>query len=355
MTTSSPTRARLQTLIVVVITAGLLWLFFRNVDLHRAWAAVTHAHFGLIAAAVGVTFITYSLRAIRWRLLLLPLGPVRWMTAFRTTVIGFAVIFLLPGRVGEILRPYLLARHEGLKAPSTFATVIVERLLDIVTVLLLFALSLFVSGVDAGPEVRLVGVGSAGAAVLALALLCLFAGHPERLGRWAGSLSRWLPQKIGSAVAGLVQTFVEGLAVMRSPGHLAAAACWSVAVWASIGLGIWLTSLAFDLTLSFVGSFIVVGYLAVGVSLPTPGGAGGFHVLYKEAVTRFFGADGDVATSAAVILHLVSFVPVTIAGLYFMYQDGLTLGGLKGMRAEAQAAERLPEPTNRSRINGTGL
>ena len=340
MTTSSSTRTRIQTLVVVAITAGLLWLFFRNVDLKQAWAAVTRAHFGLIAAAVGVTFITYSLRAIRWRLLLLPLGPVRWTTAFRTTVIGFALIFLLPGRVGELLRPYLLARHEGLKAPSTFATVIVERLLDIVTVLLLFALSLFVSGVDAGPQVRLVGAISAGTAVLALVLLCVFAGHPERLGRWAGSVSRWLPQKIGSAVGGLVQTFVEGLAVMRSPGHLAAAACWSIAVWASIGLGIWLTSLAFDLTLSFVGSFIVVGYLAVGVSLPTPGGAGGFHVLYKEALTTFFGADPAVAAAAAIVLHAVSFVPVTILGLYFMYQDGLTLGGLKGMREEARAAEK---------------
>ena len=340
MTTSSSTRARLQALIVFAITAGLLWLFFRNVDLKQAWNAVTHAHFGLIAAAVGVTFVTYSLRAIRWRLLLLPLGPVRWTTAFRTTVIGFAMIFLLPGRVGEILRPYLLARHEGLKAPSTFATVIVERLLDIVTVLLLFAVSLFVAGVDAGPQVRMVGGVSAGASLLALLLLFVFAGHPERLGSWAGRLSRWLPQKVGAAVTGLVQTFVEGLAVMRSPGHLAAAACWSVAVWASIGFGIWLTSLAFDLTLSFVGSFIVVGYLAVGVSLPTPGGAGGFHVLYKEALTTFFGADPAVAAAAAIVLHAVSFVPVTILGLYFMWQDGLTLGGLKGMRAEAQAAEK---------------
>jgi glycosyltransferase 2 family protein len=341
MTTSSPSRARWHTLIIFAATAGLLWLFFRNVDFKEAWTAIKHAHPGLIAAAIGVTFITYSLRAIRWRLLLLPLGPVRWTTAFRTTVIGFAMIFLLPGRVGEILRPYLLARHEGLKAPSTFATVIVERLLDVVTVLLLFAVSLFLAGVDVSSQIRLVAGMTAGGSVVALVMLGIFAGHPERLGRWAGALSRWLPAKIGSAVGGLVQTFVEGLAVMRSPGHLAAAAVWSVAVWASIAFGIWLTSLAFDLTLSPVGSFIVVGYLAVGVSLPTPGGAGGFHYFYKEALTTFFGADPDVAAAAAIVLHAVSFVPVTIVGLYFMWRDGLTLSGLKGMRAEAQAAEKL--------------
>lgn len=332
---------RWHTVVILLLTAGLFWLFLRNVDLVQAWAAVTRANAGLIALAVGMTFVTYSLRAIRWRLLLLPLGAVRWTTAFRTTVIGFAMIFLLPGRVGEILRPYLLARHEGLKPTATFATVIVERLLDIVTVLLLFSFAVFLAGIDVGPRVRLVGGVSAGGSVAALILLAVFAGHPEKLGQWAGSISRWLPAKMGHAVSGLVQTFVEGLACMRSPAHLLAAAAWSIAIWLSIAVGIWVTSLAFGLTLTFVGSFIVVGYLAVGVSLPTPGGAGGFHVLYKEALTTFYGADPDTAAAAAIVLHAVSFIPVTLVGLYFMWQDGLTLGSLRGMGAEARAAEKL--------------
>lgn len=332
-------RRHWQPLVIAVLTAGLLWMFFRNVDLIQAWHAVTRAHLGLIALAVSGTFLTYTLRAQRWRILLTPLGPVRFRTAFRTTVIGFAALFLLPGRVGEILRPYLLARQEGLKVTSAFATVIVERLLDMATVLLLFACALPLAGVDVGPKVRMAGVIGSVGAVLALGLLFLFAGHPERLGRLAGRLGRRLPRKMSEAMARIVQTFAEGLAVMRSPGRLAAAAVWSVAVWLSIALGIWLVSQAFDLDVSFVGSFIVVGYLAVGVSVPTPGGAGGFHYFYLAALTSFFGANPDVAAAAAIVLHLVSFVPVTIAGLVFMWQDGLTLGRLRSMRAEAQAAE----------------
>ena len=340
--TSTSFRFPWRTVLVVAATAGLLWLFFRNVNLTEAWAAVTRAHLSLIAAAILCTLATYALRAVRWRVLLQPLGPVRFSTAFRTTVIGFTMIFLLPGRVGEVARPYLLARHEGLKAPATFATVIVERLLDVVTVLLLFAIALPLAGVDAGPQVRFIGTMSAVGAVGALVMLFVFAGHPEKLGQWAGRLGRRLPPKIAEALARLVQTFVEGLAVMRSPWHMAAAAAWSVPVWLSIALGIWATSHAFDLTVSFVGSFIVVGYLAVGVSLPTPGGAGGFHVLYKVALTTFFAADADVAAAAAIVLHAVSFVPITLVGLVFMWQDGLTLAGLKEMKAEAQAAEMPP-------------
>jgi len=338
-----PQRSRIpwQTIVIVLLTAGLLWLFFSSLDLRETWRAITRAHLGFIAAAILVTLQTYVLRAWRWQALLRPLGHARFSTAFRTTVIGFTATFLLPARVGEVLRPYLLARKEGMKATSTFATVIVERMLDLVTVLLLFAIALTVGGIDVGREIEVAGLVAAFTALGVLVLLFVFAGHPERLGRLAGRLGRRLPPKAADAVAHLVRTFAEGLKVMRSPVNLVVAASWSVPLWVSIAMGIWLTSRAFDLTFSFIGSFLVVGYLAVGVSLPTPGGAGGFHGAYLLALTQFFGADADVAGAAAIVLHAVSFVPVTLIGLVFMWQDGLTLGSLKGMKAEAQAAEQL--------------
>jgi uncharacterized membrane protein YbhN (UPF0104 family) len=128
---------------------------------------------------------------------------------------------------------------------------------------------------------------------------------------------------------------------MRSPPQFALAILWSVPLWLSIALGILLTSWAFDLNVSFIGSFIVVGYLAVGVAAPTPGATGGFHFMYQLALTQFFGASPSVAGAAAITLHLVSLIPVTLLGLLFMWQDGLTLSRLKGMRAEAEAAEHI--------------
>ena len=227
---SPPPRRRIwPQLLIALLTAGLLWMFFRKVDLALAWRAMTHAHLWMLGVGVAVTFLTYTVRAIRWRILLAPVGPVRFRTAFRTTVIGFTALFLLPGRVGEVLRAYLLARHEGLKATSTFATVIVERLLDMATVLLLFALALPFAGEAVGPEIRWAGTIAAIAAVAAFGLLFLFAGHPERLGRIAGRLGSRLPKAMAEALARVVRTFAEGLAVMRSPSHLAAAAAWSVA------------------------------------------------------------------------------------------------------------------------------
>jgi uncharacterized protein (TIRG00374 family) len=335
---SSPRRLSVSwhTVLIASLTVGLVVIFLRSINLREAWRATLAAHAGWIAAAVGVTLQTYAIRAWRWQSLLGPLGGARFRTAFRTTVIGFAATFLLPARVGEVLRPYLLARQERLDPAAAFATVIVERLLDLCTVLMLFALALFVANVEVGPEIEAAGLIAAGASLVGLTGLFVLAGHPERLGRWAGQLARYLPERAAKLVSHLVQTFAEGLKVMRSPGHLAVAMAWSVPLWLSIALGILFVSWAFDLTISFVGSFLVVGYLAVGVAAPTPGATGGFHYMYLAAMTQFFRAPADAAGAAAVILHLVSFVPVTLVGLLFMWQDGLSLGGLRQMKTQAQ-------------------
>ncbi|MEO7890944.1 MAG: lysylphosphatidylglycerol synthase transmembrane domain-containing protein [Vicinamibacterales bacterium] len=328
-----------HTVIIVVLTAGLIFVFLRSIDVGQAWAATKRAHVGWIIAAVCVTLQTYILRAWRWQLLLRPIGRASFRTAFRTTVIGFAASFLLPARIGEVLRPYLLARTEGLNATSTFATVIVERLIDLCTVLMLFAVALLNPGIDVGPDVKLAGEFAAAGSIVGLTMLSLLAGHPERLGRWAASVTGRLPPKLGHTLQQFVQTFAEGLKVMRSPGHLAGAILWSIPLWLSIALGIMFTSWAFDLAIPFAGSFVVVGYLAVGVAVPTPGATGGFHTAYLLALTQVFHAPASEAGAAAIVLHLVSFVPVTLLGLLFMWQDGLTLGRLKGMRAEAAASE----------------
>jgi len=327
--------------LIVVLTAGLLALFLRNIDREKAWAAIVQANKSWILAATLVTLQTYLLRAWRWQALLRPLGGASFRTAFRTTVIGFAASFLLPGRVGEVLRPYLLARREGLNAASTFATVIVERLLDLCTVLSLFAFALLTVGVNVGQEVRVAGELAAATSIAGLVTLFMLAGHPERLGRWATSLARHLPPRAAEAFGHFVRTFAEGLQVMRSPGHLALAMFWSVPLWLSIALGILFTAWAFGVTITLVGSFIVAGYLVVGVAVPTPGAVGGFHVMSAMALTQFFAVPSDVAKSTAIILHLASFIPVTLLGLLFMWQDGLTLGGLKDMKAEAVESERL--------------
>lgn len=333
MAAAAASRRPWRTIVISLLTAGLLALFLRNIDFADAWAATRSAHPAWILAAIGASLVTYLIRSWRWQVLLAPIGTVGFRTSFRATVIGFAANLLLPARAGEFLRAYVVSRHEPVKAASVFATVVVERLLDLVTVLFLFAVAIRFAGVPVRPAIAGAGWAAAGAAAVGLVLLFVLAGHPERVGRMVDSAGRWLPGRLAGPVGRLAETLAQGLAVMRSPWHFVLALAWSVPVWLSIAAGIVFTSWAFELPLTFIGSFLVVGFLTVGVTVPTPGSAGGFHYFYQLALTEFFSAPESVAGAAAIMLHLVSFVPVTLLGLVFMGQDGLTLGRAREVSA----------------------
>jgi glycosyltransferase 2 family protein len=341
--------------IIFLLTLGLLAIFLRSVDVASVWRETQHASPLPLILAASVTGVTYAVRAFRWQYLLAAIGPTRFSVAFRTTVIGFAATFLLPARAGEVIRPYLLARREGLNATAAFATIILERLLDLITVLLLFAGFVLTAGpnvVSGDPahfaRVKFGGLLAAAAALIGASLLFILAGHPERMGKLALRIESILPARLARAVANFVETFAQGLAVMRQPRRMVVALLLSVPLWVAIATGIWLTSRAFHITFPFVASFLVMTVLVVGVAVPTPGAVGGFHLAYQITVQLFFGASPERAVGAAIVLHAISFVPVTLLGIAFMAREGLTLSGARKLAEDA----RGPHGPNGRKMKG---
>jgi uncharacterized protein (TIRG00374 family) len=339
-------RAHLRTVVVVALTLVLLAWFVRGVDLAGVWAELGRGRLGLLALAIGTTLVTYALRTLRWQCLLAGLGPTRFMNAFRATVIGFAANFLLPARAGEFIRPYVLSQHENVRATAAFATVVLERVFDMATVLVLFAVFLLSADpalARSDPGVfRAVQVGGLTAAAGTLVLLVGFfvlAGHPEAIGRLSAGVERRLPARFAKKVEGLAQTFVVGLGAVRQPKQRLMVFALSFPLWLSIACGIWLVSRAFSVDVDFVGSFLVMTLLVVGVAVPTPGAIGGFHEFYRIAVTSFFHASTEKAVGAGIVLHAISFVPVTLLGVAFMVGEGLTLGRMRRLVKPPGAAE----------------
>jgi uncharacterized protein (TIRG00374 family) len=350
-------RSELRTSVVLVVTVALVAVFLRNASLASVWAGLRRADPTPIVASVGVMAIVYLLRALRWQHLLNPLGPTRFMTAFRTTVIGFTLNLLLPARPGEAVRPLLLARHEGLSFPSVLATILVERLLDLIAVLLLFGsfVVVFDPGMDAVDSslygaVKLGGATAAATSVVVLAVMILLAGHPERLGRMTLAIERVMPSKIAHTLARLVERFAGGLAAMRRPRDLLAALALSIPLWLGIALTVWLVPRAFNMTFPFTGSFLLLALLVVGVAVPTPGGIGGFHEAFRLGATAFYGFDNDRAVGCAIALHASQFLPVAAAGIIFMAQEGLSIGALSRLpgsaagRADSVGAASVSDP-----------
>ena len=340
-------RIHLRTGLVSLLALGLLGWFLRSANLGNVWSAVLSARMDLLALAVVLVGFTYWARAVRWQYLLGPIGPTRFRTAFRATVIGFAASFLLPARAGDVLRPYLLARQEGLSASATFATIVLERVLDMIAVLVLLAIYAYGGPARDVPEHLLAPVQLSAAlggtlALMLMGLMFLLASHPERVGRLVLGMNRVLPHRLAHGLAGFARAFSQGLAVVRSPRPLATALVWSFPLWLLIALQAWCVTRAFGITMPLTGGFLVQALLVIGVAVPTPGAVGGFHEAYRFAVTTFFGASNDAAVGGAIVLHAVSFVPVTLVGLWFMARDGLSVFGLQSLAREAHEAEMPP-------------
>ena len=326
----------LRTVAIVVLSIGLLALFLRGAHLDVVWTEIKLANPWLIALSAAVTVLTMVLRALRWQYLLEPIGHTRFVAAFRTTTIGFAASAVLPARAGEVIRPYLLARQEGLSATATFATIIIERLLDAVACVMLLAsfVLFFDPGMDRADS-RLYGlVEVGGVTVGVLALLVLFAmfiaaRDPAAAGRWAYKLEHLLPGKLTHKLASVLLRFAEGLAVVRTPRRLTLALALSFPLWLSIGLGIWAVTKAFGIDMAYTGSFLLIALLIVGVSVPTPGGVGGFEAAVQIGLTSFYGVPNDRAVGTAIVLHAVSLLPTIVLGFLFVIQEGLGFGGIR--------------------------
>jgi glycosyltransferase 2 family protein len=340
-------RSRVRTVIVLALAAALVALFLRNVNLRRVVADIVHARPEWLALSLTTMVVNLAIRAYRWQYLLEPLGRTTFANAFRATSVGFAASTVLPARAGEVIRPYFLARtsrqHGQMSATGAFATIILERLLDVITVLVLVASYVFVFGRDmaitnpvAFAWLKWIGAMAAAAAMAALVVLFLLAGDPERLGRATARLARVVPSFAG-LIARVVEKFARGLAAIRRPGRLLVALAWSFPLWLSIAVGIWAVSVAFHLAIPFTGTFVVIALLVLGVAVPTPGAIGGFHAAFRYSATAFFGAPDAAAVGAAIVLHLFSVGPSLLLGLFFAAQVGLNI---EGMRRLADRAEQ---------------
>jgi uncharacterized protein (TIRG00374 family) len=329
-------RSHLRTLIVLALAAALLGLVLYNVDLRGVGREIVHARFDWLTLSLLTMFANLAIRAWRWQYLLEPLGATSFGNAFRATAVGFAATSILPARAGEVIRPYFLSRHENMSATAAFATVILERVLDMLTVLVLLAAYVFVfrpelatTNAVAFAAVKWAGGTAAVGAIATLVVFFVLAGDPARLGRTLYRLERVLPSKLAGLLARVAEKFATGLGAVRRPGRLLVALILSVPLWLSIAMGIWAASVAFHLAIPFTGSFLVVALLVVGVAVPTPGAVGGFHAAYKFAATTFFGAPDDAAVGAAIVLHMLTVGPNVLLGLFFAAQAGLNITVMK--------------------------
>ncbi len=332
-----------------VLAVFLLWLATRGVDSKELLAAMGHARPLPLVLVVALTVVMYLIRATRWRLLLPALAKAPVLDLFAITNIGFMAGLAIP-RAGEVLRPYLASRRYGVGVSAGFASIVLERLMDLITVLFLLALYMFVLPRPASERddaiMTTLRAGAGLVFVIALAGLGFLAalraegGPARRLLDWALGV---LPEGLGVKVRGLVSSFISGLDVFgSSPAQWARLIGESLLLWVSIGFIVHMNSIAFGFEIPFQSAFLIIAFLTVGVAIPTPGMVGGFHASYTLALTAIYGIDQGQAVAAGLVLHALQNLPVLVLGLAFLGREGLSLGSMRRISSGAQEEKAGP-------------
>jgi uncharacterized protein (TIRG00374 family) len=246
-------------------------------------------------------------------------------------MVGYMANNVLPLRAGEVVRIYLVARRwRASGAPdrihpfwTTLATLVVERVLDSLVVVLILAVLVLVLPVPRFLELTalvVLAIDLAGIAVL-VALVAAPDGCARLVGRLAG---RW-PGIQGRLLSGF-QTFVHGLDGIRAPSHVAPLVAWTVIVWIVPALAAWTMLLAMDLRLPMIASWAVLAFVGLGVSIPSaPGYIGVFHAAVVLAV-GLFGVPQSAAVGYALLFHASQILPVTLLGWFYLMREHVSLG-----------------------------
>lgn len=326
------------------LAALLLWLFFRNLDLVELAKTLSAARPGWLALALAITVFNFPFRSWRWTRLLHHVQHIPQREAFSATCIGFAASVLLPARAGEIVRPAVLSRRTGLPFAPALASIAVERLIDLVAVILLFVA--YAAGGWAPADLPGEAHGRLellrrSAYLLGAATLVVFSGlgllaaRPHLAERFLGPLEKKLPARVAPRVVALLRSFLGGLASIRTGGDVAVMSAATIAMWLLNVLQFYAVARAFDVVLPFPVFFFVLTWAVLGLAIPTPGGVGGYHTAVAYSLTGFYGVAAAPAAATALMTHAIAFVPVTLAGVAFLAASGLSF---RRLAADAPSA-----------------
>lgn len=325
-------RHRWKAVFGLVVTVALLAWVFRDVSVSEIVDRVRRAHPGWLAAAVFAATAVFVPRAMRWQVLLLPRhASVPFRSRFGAVCIGFMVNNLLPARVGEFARAFSLSRVEPVSMSAAFGSLVVERVFDGVVLAGLLALVLLGPGTPvagAGTGEGLVQNIALGGAVLfgaAAVVLGLLVRYPEAfLGWFERTLGRLLPPRLTERGTEVLASFTEGLGALHDPAVFARAALWTVGVWLILAASIWCGLRAFDITRpGFTGSVFVQAVIGFSVAIPSsPGFFGPFEAAARLSL-GLYGVDAASIVGFAGTYHVLTFVPVTLMGLWYLNRMGL--------------------------------
>jgi hypothetical protein len=311
----------------LALSALLVWLSIRGIEFRGVIDGFRTIRCGYVLPAVAAMFLMQLLRSIRWGLILRPIEKVDQLSLFSVTSVGFLAIIAIPARLGELARPYLIAKKSRIPMSSALGTIFVERVLDSLTVLIIAVLALFFTPlppwlIRSSVLFLLVTLG------LAAVMIRVIVRREATLRILAPLIGR-LPARYAGAVNRLIDHFIEGFRIVADPALLFSATLLSIVIWLVDVVAIYLLFLAFGLHLPVAAAFVLMIILIIGIAVPTaPGFIGNWHYFCILGL-GLFGIPKTDALTFAIIYHALSIGIVILLGLIFLPFNRFSVSDLR--------------------------
>jgi glycosyltransferase 2 family protein len=324
-----------------ILSLIFLTLFFRKIDLASIWIIFQGVEYLYLLPLIFVNLFSIWVRAKRWEYLLAPIKKIKTSPLFYATAIGFMANNILPARVGEFVRAYVLGSKEKISTTASLATIVVERLFDGFTILLIFlAVILFMpfppdqSRVFTQSHLKLAGFISFLVYLVVLGMLLALRFHNEKVNRLIGFFLKRLPLGLANKISKTIDSFVLGLQILQRTKDIGVVIAYSCFLWVIISLSYCFLFMAFHLDLPVLAAFFLLVVLAFGVSIPSaPGYIGTFHWACAAALI-FMGIEDNLAKSISLLLWFVGFCPTVLLGLFSLGREGMSIKQLQETERE---------------------
>ena len=326
-----------------IITAGILlsilflYLAVRKVDFSEVRTLLAKTNYLYIIPAVMAFMADFSLRALRWKFLILPIKKCRYINMLSYIFIGFFSNTVLPMRAGEIIRGVALGEKEKISKSSIFATIAVERAFDAFTILLLLSMTFFIFPFpDSIKKIWIIGV------LLFFIIILFFYGLIYLRSFTLGLIKKILgvlPDKINSRVIGLFDSFVSGLGILKKTHSLIAVIIISLINWGNNALIFFFIAKGMGISqINYPAALVVMAVIAIGIAIPSsPGYIGVYHYFGVLACAIIGISDKNTALSFILLVHAIQFITMIITGGFFLAREHISLIQLgKTARSEQQ-------------------
>ncbi len=313
----------------LIITTAFLAFFLSRTDFGQIRDSFSGANYALAVAGIPLYFFGYWCRAFRWSLLLRPVKRIRVSRLYPVVLIGLMSNDVAPARIGEVVRAYLVGQRESIEKSAAFGTIALDRVYDGLTLVAILGVMVVVSGADT--TVKSLGLGAAGLFLVGTSVLVAMALSPTLVRGWVSRLLRLLPHRLAERVEGLLDSFLSGLAGVRSPSILLLAAVASLASWLFEAGMYYVVGQAFHLDVGFDAYLVIVSAANLALSVfASPGGVGPFEVTTREVLV-FFNVSSAAASAYAIALHALLLAPVILVGALLIWSSRVSMREIMGV------------------------